>query len=218
MLLYPDEERLKRATTAATLLQEQNSILVRFAFFPQWQRLFTVLTALPDHRTLEEEYVQVFLHHPERAPCPPYESMYVNPGGQAAGWVIVSVEREYAAAGLTLSPFLKELPDHAAVELEFMSFLCSQEADAWSRKAVNKGIQALERQAAFLEQHLIRWFPVWAKGVAAIGGEGIYTVVAETARAFLSHDQDLINLLLERLRPIPEMSPAQKSRKRSQNP
>jgi len=207
-LLYPEEGRLKTIAAVAGELHEQSHAMVKFIFFPQWQRFLTSLAELPSHHALEEEYVRVFMHSPERAPCLPYESVYADPGGQAAGWVVALLEREYAAAGLALSPSLKDLPDHVAVELEFMAFLCSQEADAWNRAVVKEAVQTLERQAAFLSKHLARWFPEWARRVATANGEGIYSVVAETTRAFISHDQDLISILLERFRRMPETAQA----------
>jgi anaerobic sulfite reductase subunit A len=203
-LLYPDEQRLKAMGAAAAALYKQSDSAVMFAFFPRWERLLTSLADLPGHHVLEEEYVRVFMHSPEVAPCLPYESVYVDPGRQATGWVMTMLEREYAVAGLALSPSLKDLPDHAAVELEFMAFLCSQEADAWSREAAKDGAQTLERQAAFLDRHLARWFPQLARQVVAADGEGIYSVVAETARDFISHDQDLIATLLDKFRRMPE--------------
>lgn len=116
------------------------------------------------------------------------------------GWVATLVEREYAAAGLSLSPSLKDLPDHAAVELEFMAYLCAQEASAWERESLTEGIRALELQVSFLERHLVRWLPLWATGVEALAGEGIYSQVAATAGAFVGQDGDLLKVLLQRLR------------------
>lgn len=208
MLLYPDEERLKTITTAAAELHKQSDSMVRFTFFSQWQRLLTSLADFTDHHALGEKYVGLFMHSPERAPCLPYESVYVDPGGQAAGWIVALLEREYATAGLALSPSLKDLPDHVAVELEFMAFLCGQEADAWNREVVKEGVQALERQAVFLERHMTRWFPEWARQVATADGEGIYSVAAETARGFMSHDQDLIGSLLDKFRRMPKVAQA----------
>ncbi len=207
-LLYPDEQRLKTIAMAATELHEQSHSTIKFAFSPQWQRLLISLADPPSHHILEEQYVRAFMHSAERPPCLPYESVYVDPGRQAVGWIVALLEQEYAAAGLALSPSLQDLPDHVAVELEFMAFLCAQEADAWNREAVREGIQALERQAAFLDKHLARWLPEWARQVARANGEGIYPVVTETVRAFTSHDQDLISTLLDRLLKMPEAAQA----------
>jgi TorA maturation chaperone TorD len=205
-LLYPAEGRLKIIAAAAAGLQGQSEFTAGFTFFPQWQRLLGSLAGLP-HRHLiefEEEYVRVFMHDARGFPCPPYESAYVDPEGRAAGLVVTLLEREYAAAGLAPSPSLKDLPDHVAVELEFIAFLCGQEADAWNREVVKEGVQTLERQAAFLDRHLTRWFPEWARQVTSADGEGIYATVAETAWAFISHDQELIGILLDRFRRTPE--------------
>ncbi len=150
----------------------------------------------------------MFMHSPERAPCLPYESVYLDPGGQAAGWIVALLEREYAVAGLALSPSLKDLPDHVAVELEFMAFLCGQEADAWNNGAVEDSVQFLEHQATFLDRHLSRWFPEWARQVTTADSKGIYSVVAETAWAFISHDQDLISSLLDKFRRMLETAQA----------
>ena len=204
MFLYPDEGRMETIVSAAAALRKQSLSMVRFAFFPQWQRLLTSLADLPDKHTLEEEYVRVFMHSLERAPCLPYESAYMDPGGQAAGWILAMLEQEYAAAGLALSPSLKDLPDHITVELEFMAFLCGQEADAWNRETESEGIKTLEREVAFLSSHLNRWVPGWSRRVAIADSKGIYSVVAETARTFVSHEQDLIGILLDKFRRISE--------------
>jgi len=86
------------------------------------------------------------------------------------------------------------------VELEFMAFLCSLEAQSWERNALKEGFQVLERQRAFLSQHLDRWFSAFVRQVAVAEQEGLYAVIAEAAHAFIHHDQDLVALLLERLR------------------
>jgi TorA maturation chaperone TorD len=215
MLLYPEGERLKTIAAAAAELHEQSPAMVEFMFFTQWQRFLTSLVDLPHQPALDGEYIQVFMHNALRTPCLPYESSYVDPGGQAAGWVAALLEQEYAASGLALSPSLKDLPDHVAVELEFMAFLCDQEADAWHRQDVKEGIQSLKRQAGFLDRHLSRWFPDWARQVAAADGEGIYSVVAETARIFISHDQDLVGTLLDNLERMPQGSQGRESHKGS---
>jgi len=170
-----------------------------FSFFPQWQRFLGSLSSLPSRPILEleEEYVRVFMHNPDYPPCFPYESIYVDHGEQGVGWLIALVEREYATAGLALSPSFKDLPDHIAVELEFMAFLCAKEAEAWGGGSHEEGVRLLERQASFLGRHLALWVPRWARGVAVVGRGGIYPVVAEAVEAFISHDQELVGLLLE---------------------
>ena len=199
MLLYPDEERLKTVTTVAGELEKQADFLATFSFFIQWRELLDVLQGLSgvDTAAIQEQYVQIFMVNPEYAPCLPHESAYAE-AKDAPGWTAVELEREYAAAGLALASSLREAPDHAAVELEFMSFLCSQEASAWEARHQDKGIVALKRQTAFLEKHLSRWFPMLSRRVAEKDDSEIYATVTRAAEAFISHDRGLVEALVDR--------------------
>ncbi|MFQ5882204.1 MAG: molecular chaperone [Candidatus Methylomirabilales bacterium] len=200
MLLYPDEERLKTVSAVAGELGDQGDFLVTFPFFIQWSKLLDTLQRLTDMKParVQEEYVDVFLFNPDYSPNLPYESAYLGSGAAATGWTAVGLEREYAAAGLSISPALKEPPDHAAVELEFMAFLCDQEACAWQGRRLVDGIKSLKHQAAFLERHLSRWFPTFARGVAGRESSQVYAVVTGTAQSFIIHDRDLLEALLKR--------------------
>lgn len=205
LLLYPEGQRFKTTLEAARQIYLWSQHQDDLALFDRWQPLFTALMGadVTGSQRIQEEYLKLFVANPGGIPCPPYESAYLDQQRHAAGWIVAQLDQEYAVAGLCLSPGLHEMPDHAAVELEFMSFMCGQEADAWGREAVKEGVQALERQADFLDRHLTRWFPAWAQQVATADGEGIYSVVTATAQAFISHDQDLISLLLDKFRSMP---------------
>jgi TorA maturation chaperone TorD len=201
LLLYPEVERFKASLEAALELDLEARHQASFAFFDRWQPLVTVLVdaGVRDLHRMQQEYCKVFVAKPGGTPCHPSESIYLEQQGHSVGWIMAQLEHEYATAGLSLSPDLQVMPDHAAVELEFMSFLCGKEADAWDRKKAKDGVQTLERQAVFLDRHLARWTPDWARQIALVKGQGIYSVLAETAQAFVSHDQDLISTLLPRL-------------------
>ncbi len=205
LFLYPDESRLTALVVAAGALQEAGESLAIFPFFGSWQRLLTALTLTPGrgrgHAPLtvdvQQEYVHLFLVNPDGPLCPPYESFYLDPDREAAGWIPAQLEREYATAGLMLSPRLKEQPDHAAVELEFMAYLCDQEAQAWEEEVLEGAFQVLERQRAFLTGHLGRWFPAFTRRLTLVAEESLYGVTAAAAHAFVHHDRDLVALLLE---------------------
>lgn len=196
LLLYPDEERLMTLIAAAEDLQVESESLAVFPFFGVWQRLLITLRGLAKNETteVEEEYVRLFLVNPE---APPYESFYIEPQRRATGWIMAQLEREYNQAGLIMSPESGELPDHVAVELEFMAFLCDQEAQGWDKDILEEIFQALERQREFLSQHLGRWFPIFSGRVRQVVSEVFYGVVVEAAEAFIKHDFDLVNLLIE---------------------
>jgi TorA maturation chaperone TorD len=131
---------------------------------------------------LEEEYVDLFSAKPK---APPYEAVYTDPEGFSRGWIMVGLEKEYAEAGLELSPKLKEQPDHIAVELEFMAYLCGLEACAETEDVV-KAMRG--RQARFLEQHLWRWFPSFLNRLDEKAPTSFYLQVAEATRGFLESE------------------------------
>ena len=172
--------------------------------FPFYGRLHSLLDSLAEMREedavrLEEEYVDRFVLSVSHAPCPLHESAYVDRSGRRSGLVAVGVERAYAAAGMALSPAAHgELPDHAAFELEFLSHLCAQEALAWEVRRLEVAASLLRSQKQFLDRHLLRWFPGLARrtSLAASGGN-FYGELVGVAHAFVVHDRDLVDLLLE---------------------
>ncbi len=196
-LLYPDEERLRTVATVAGELAHEADVLATFSFFIEWRVLLDILQGLAtlEPATVQEQYVRVFMANPDYAPCLPYESVYVEVGG-SPGWTAVEVERAYAA-GLALASSLREAPDHAAVELEFLAFLCKREASAWDARDLAEGMEALKRQATFLEEHLSRWFPVFARRIAEQHSSELYAAVTRAAQAFMTHDRDLVKVLVQ---------------------
>jgi nitrate reductase assembly molybdenum cofactor insertion protein NarJ/ferredoxin len=79
-----------------------------------------------------------------------YESMYFS--GRVLGPEMFAVEKWYRRFGV--EPAGAELPDHASVELAFLSFLVEKHA----------GSPALETR--FLQQHAGRWLPQLGKALA----------------------------------------------------
>lgn len=199
VLLYPEEERLRTFGAVARELEGEGEQLAGFAFFPQWIRFLRALTQCEGTGTagLEEAYVRLFVVNPDGL-CPPYASHYLAP--EAPAWVIAEVEREYASSSVSLAPSLSEPPDHVAVELEFLSLLCGEEAQAWGRGALRDGMERLQVESRFLTSHLCRWVPEFARMVALEDGGGFYSLTTESMRTFVEHDRELLGALLERLR------------------
>ncbi len=201
LFLYPDEMRLAKWILTAEALAQERDVQVAFPFFQSWQRLLARLQSLDESAlgTLQEVYISLFMVHRDDPPCLPYESFYRDPYGQAAGWVAAQLEREYVAAGLALAPSLRDLPDHVAVELEFMAFLCDREAEAWEHGALADGMRSLKEEHSFLEEHLGAWFPAFAQRVRRAAPQSLYAVAVEAADAFVHHDRDWVRLLMKRI-------------------
>ena len=201
MFLYPDEGRLADLAVAARDFQGVSESLAAFPFFGPWKRLLAALPRVAGRGSarVEGNYVRLFLVNPA---APLYESFYLDPGRQATGWITAQLAGEYAERGLVLSRSLREPPDHAAVELEFMAYLCSLEAQAWEDASSSEGIRTLRWQLDFLGKHLGHWFSAFIRQVAEADPEGLYAIAAEAAGAFIHHDRDLVAVLLERSRAV----------------
>lgn len=135
----------------------------------------------------------------------PYETNYrerrvVNgesrPGlrlGRAASQVV----RIYQEWAMRADLETDELPDHAGVELRFLSLLV--EAEVLAREA-HDGVSAtaiLQAEAGFLEQHILQWFPQWLECVRQRARRPFYRHGAAVLRGFVETEKITLGRLLE---------------------
>lgn len=210
VLLAPEPRRFIWLGATAGELRAHDDALAELGFFCSWQRLLAALEGLDVRDTirLSEEHVRLFSVSPSGTPCSPYESSYVETGGEGAGWVKAHLQHTYRRAGLAISGSLNESPDHVAVELEFMSYLCRQEAADWERRTPDQAVQLLAQERMFLRTHLGRWFGDFGRLVQATTVEPLYALAAEAAGAFVEHDRDLVDALSNDVRRLLAGRPA----------
>lgn len=111
----------------------------------------------------------------------PYSSMYLDVAEQVMGESTMVAMEHYAAVGLDADPTQHEPPDHIATELEFMYYLAFQH--------ITTGDAAyLERQGAFLTQHLMLWMPPFAQRMRGAAQGPFYTALGALAEAFVQED------------------------------
>lgn len=192
LFLYPDETRLSTLGTTAKELLDQIDFRESFPFSSSLELLLEALSILKmsDERAIRDEYNSLFSIKPQ---APPYESYYMDPEGQFRGWIAAKLEGEYNEAGLALSPTLNELPDHIAVELEYMSYLCDLEARARELGKEADGEYHI-RQRAFMHRHLAQWFPKFMERVKDSNPEHLYHLVIDAISVFLRHEIELLRL------------------------
>lgn len=137
---YPDLERLAEIAELSQGLPEAAPLLAG---------LKTPLTEL------QAEYTGLFINGYPELPCPPYESAYREGGllGEAAA----EVAQFYERWGLEASV---ELPDHLALELEFLYFLNARAGEAEDPEEATRAHADCRR---FLKEHLFQWAPEFAK-------------------------------------------------------
>jgi ferredoxin len=125
-----------------------------------------------------------------------YESWHVD--GRFPTPTTFAVQARYRQAGLELSG---ELPDHAAVELEFLSFLAKREEE-------DAG-QAQKWRAArrrFLKEHAGRWLPEMGRRLSATDNPawsavGVLLTAVLAPRKRLPHHQPIANQAKSQLLP-----------------
>jgi TorA maturation chaperone TorD len=196
LFLFPDDARARSIRDALPELQSSRAlfrVMVHFGVLDQVCR--NVADLRPASLAgLQDAYASLFLTGAGPLACPPCESAYLRQGGLDAGWIGATLEGTYARAGLTAVSDLP--PDHAAVELDFLGFLCGQEASSWEAEDTAAPVRLLRRERMFIKQHLGRWFELFAKRLARVDPGGFHATVASSAAAFLAHDLNLIDGLL----------------------
>ena len=197
LFLYPARDDLSELIAAADSLPYWTDLVRGFPFFPQLRVLLDRLQGMSDEalEQLEHEYVDLFVVSTAQASCPPYESAFMGQQGRERGLVSVEVERAYAASGVTVAE-QGELPDHAALELGFLSMLCGEEERAWREAEAERAFDSLLREAQFHDEHLQRWLPAFARRLGSVASPGsFYCTLSDSAHAFVVHDRDLVRVL-----------------------
>ena len=141
-------------------------------------------------RVLELEYNRLFVG-PGHVACPPYESVYRRDrSGSEIGLVMGSSTSEmktlYREAGLTISEGFKDLPDHIAVELEFMHFLCAKESESISQSDIAGAWR--KRQADFANLHLKPWVETFADCILRSTDSSFYKAAANLLKDFVGNE------------------------------
>lgn len=146
-----------------------------------------------DQEALGPEYHRLFVG-PGALPAPPYESVYRD-GWTVMGESTLQVRRQYAGAGYALDPSITELPDQVAVELLFMAVVAEEEAQAWEGRDAAAALSWLERERAFLEEHLTRWVPAFTDRLVAATEAPFYRRLAAALREFVTLDAERVRAL-----------------------
>lgn len=148
--------------------------------------------ALPriDPGELLIEHTRLFVG-PGRAPAPLYGSVYLD-GGVLMGESTADVLRQYREAGFALAPDAGSLPDHATVELSFLSLLAEEAARAWESGDAPTARLWLGRRGAFLCDHLGAWATALSQRIISSTSEPFYRAVAVNLREVVAADLEAL--------------------------
>lgn len=149
-------------------------------------------------RALLVDYSKLFLG-PFKLLAPPYGSVYLEPERKLMGDSTADVIRWYQQAGVSFDHAQKDLPDHIAVELEFMSYLIWKEREAWRVGDGDAARQRLEDQQAFLARHLGAWVRDFAQAVKDGTSNLFYRSLADCTTTFIESDLSYLTMIRGKL-------------------
>jgi TorA maturation chaperone TorD len=135
---------------------------------------------------LEDDYNRLFV----RGVVPPYETSHGQtadgapvPGGNPQR--LADIAGFYRAFGFEARG---ERPDHLACLLEFVALLCVKEAHARLTGQGEAAAVCSDARAAFLDEHLRPWLPVFAARVAESGAHPALALLPRLVAALVDAD------------------------------
>ena len=145
--------------------------------------------------TLQKEYTSLLVG-PSDHYAPPYASIYLHSpqNGKAYLWgpEASAVEELYRVAGLEIAPKQLRVPDHLALELQFLHHLCACAANSDIHGQQEETAQWSRQQKAFLQEHLLPWLPSFVEKLKLAQPHPFYGAVGEILFGFLQTELEAL--------------------------
>lgn len=136
---------------------------------------------------LAVEHARLFIG-PFQLVAPPYGSIYLDDAKTVMGDSTARVAAFYNTCGLHLADDFHELPDHFAVELEFMAYLAFKQREAEASANNDAVIRVVNLQREFLDRFLLPWLEPFTAAVVNDGEAPFYQAIARCSAAFITAD------------------------------
>ncbi|MBI4754632.1 MAG: molecular chaperone TorD family protein [Betaproteobacteria bacterium] len=130
------------------------------------------------------DYTRLFLG-PSHILAKPYGSVWLEGEKTVMGDSTLAVLDLYREGGFDIDEEFRELPDHVAVELEFLYLLIFRENEARLQEDADKLNSVIDLRRRFLSQHLGRWIEPFTAAVRASAECDFYRQLAELTKAFI---------------------------------
>ncbi len=171
-------------------IESNESLLSLFPNYKNWDKRKEFNFSILKERYLDVDYTNLFLLH-----LVPYESFYTRDDQMIESGGDNPVITLYNALDfrVELDKARVVSPDHIGVELEFMYMLCV----AMERAIEADDHEGLEElfyiQKGFLEDHLLKWAPMYLINMKKESRTPLYHDGAELAMEFLLSDFEYVN-------------------------
>ncbi len=144
---------------------------------------------MPENEILPKlavEYTMLFLGPGKH--ISPHESVHRNGKGLLYGDSTLDVKKFYKNCDFVLSPLYKGIPDHIAVELEFMQHLAKRESTSWKERNRDKAMKFQRMQKRFLSEHLNKWVSAFCEKVEMRAELSFYKGFARLTAQFIESE------------------------------
>ncbi|MFQ5815554.1 MAG: molecular chaperone [Candidatus Hydrothermarchaeaceae archaeon] len=145
---------------------------------------------------LEVEHTTLFVLANDRN-FRPYESVYLDPDQYMGGQFTKNVERFMKRVGFEFTSALDELPDHIAIELEFMHHMCSKEGESWKKSKKDYGLDYLKYERDFLKDHLTKWAFDFCEDLYEKAESNFFKAASLLTKDFLAMEESEIDKIIE---------------------
>jgi TorA maturation chaperone TorD len=146
--------------------------------------------AADDLQTLLIDYTRLFLA-PEGPRAQPYGSVWLTGAQSLMQESTVAISALYEAGGFELAEDFLDLPDHVAVELEFLYALIFREAKALHRGDADEVHAARALRRRLLAEHLGRSTPAFSEAMRTAAQTAFYRALATLTARFIEHEAAL---------------------------
>ena len=144
-----------------------------------------------DLELLRIEFTRLFIG-PYSLPAPPYGSVYIEKERKVMGDSTMDVQKRYQKFGLDIYSNFKEVPDHIAVEFEFMFFLIYKEIESILSNVPEQAQEILLHQKLFLGDHLNNWIPDFTDCVIEHTSTEFYRSLTKATRIFIAEELEYL--------------------------
>lgn len=144
--------------------------------------------------SLAVEHARLFIG-PFHLVAPPYGSMYLDDAKTVMGESTGKVTAFYGSCGLNLADDFHEMPDHIAVELEFLSFLAHRQRESIAAGDLGEANRFAGLQMSFLDRFLLPWLPPFTRSILEGTESHFYQAIGRCTEAYVTSDRDFLERL-----------------------
>lgn len=137
---------------------------------------------------LHWDYTRMFIG-PNKLPAPPWESAYTNKERLLFQEETLAVRRAYLKYAFIPVEYGHEADDHIGLELDFMYQLIELAIEKLQKNDTYGLRELLVDQIDFLEEHLLKWAPVFCQSVSENAETRFYRGMAKILEGYLNIDR-----------------------------